>query len=888
MDSPGLTDTIMSADSEFADLAPLQINPTLSFVGEFLRIRDRIVVDSKLQKKMDDSGALNVTLIGRVIEHAPGFNLTLPGRIVRLVASSYDARGGAIDVGGHPGSPGASGSTGAPGIASAGGGPRRDGGPGGAGKSGGRGDGAGTIILLCERLHDVRMRANGSAGGAGGDGGAGGRGGNGRAQSPHIEGFDGTAGGAGGAAGAGGPGGPGGAVQVDFVSADNAQAISISAAGGPGGSAGARGKGGKRGVPDGDHDGLPGAAGPVGAPGANGTNSANLIDPASYFARVAAFLGSAKTAAWADYRLESGIYFYRLFKPNLAEGVDVLRQAMGEFDAVLQLRPGDPNAARYQRQILLGQNVLGLSHALDLIPDFTVQFADYTSSAGLVAAFYTHGIAILLSANATQQAVTELETKVVELQDRVNFEIADRDAAKRATDGALETHKHATARVNELSEQIRVAAAKHPETSISIGDIASTALAVGTAVASVIAAVPTAGASLFALAPALAGLGVQLVDISQHLFEATKAETDALKQQYAKVGKNIDDIVKGVKSVINLVDTIKKLTAATTNNNAEVVALMRQGVEASYELLLAKLHLEQADLTLTARTLQVSSDTALLALVQTQLERLKIEGVILKGTGQSAILATQRRADGLLTIAFQAQRSVEIYTLKDESARIAFDSGYVKPDTDHAFADGDIGIAEMVSAYTASWVQFLNPLGLRDDYTAYFRSDGQFDFASGVLLPDFDDASLATFRESNSLSFNIDLAQLPMSQFEVKVAAVHVALVGVQSAKTVLNCRLRHGARYLIRTRDGFESDQLLQPHVTQTSARFAPFEVTGTPVTNGMSGELNALSFWGRGVCGEWEISVDPAELAADNADLSGLTAIQLWIATQAFIPVN
>ena len=149
--------------------------------------------------------------------------------------------------------------------------------------------------------------------------------------------------------------------------------------------------------------------------------------------------------------------------------------------------------------------------------------------------------------------------------------------------------------MTEITDQIRVAAAKQPDTSISIGDIASTVLAVGTAVASVIAAVPTAGTSLFALVPALAGLGIQLNDISQHLFEATKAETDALKQQYAKVGKSIDDVVKGVKSVINLVETIKKLTAATTADNAEVVALMRQGVQASFKYYCAKLHLEQAD-----------------------------------------------------------------------------------------------------------------------------------------------------------------------------------------------------------------------------------------------------------------------------------------------------
>ena len=116
---------------------------------------------------------------------------------------------------------------------------------------------------------------------------------------------------------------------------------------------------------------------------------------------------------------------------------------------------------------------------------------------------------------------------------------------------------------------------------------------------------------------------------------------------------------------------------------------------------------------------------------------------------------------------------------------------------------------------------------------------------------------------------------------------MHVALVGVQSQKGVLNCRVRHGGRYRILTRGGVEVDQLLQPHVTQTAARFTPFDVTGTPVSNGMSGQLNVLSFWGRGVCGDWEISVDPADLAADHVDLSGLTEIQLWIATQAFIPV-
>jgi hypothetical protein len=600
-------------------------------------------------------------------------------------------------------------------------------------------------------------------------------------------------------------------------------------------------------------------------------------------------LGLGKTAAWADYRLEAGVYFYRLAKPNEAAGQNMLRQAMAEFDAILRLRPGDPHATRYQQQILRHQNVLGLSVNMDIIPDFDVHFADYKTSVDLVANFYKEGIAILLAADNNAAAKSQLDTKLLELRDRVTIDIHDRDAAKRGSDGAQKAFDHAVVRVNELSAQIVVAAAKKPDTSISIGTIVSTAAAVGAAVASVIAAVPTAGSSLFALVPALAGLGVQLNDIGQHLFEATKAETDALKKQYEKVGKSIEDVNKGVKSVINLVETINKLTTATTADNAEVVALMRQGVEAAYELLLARLHSEQADLTVTARTLQVASDTALLALVEAQLAKLKADGKVFKEAGRSAILATQRRADALLTIAFEAQRSVEIYTLKDESGRIAFDSGYVSPDVDHDFADEDISIAELISAYTTSWLKFLNPLELRDDYRDYFKSDGQFDLAPGlvvVLIPDT--TKLDAFRAKNRLSVSIDFPDLPAGQFEVKVEAVHVALVGASSTKSVLNCRVRHGGRYLMRARNGFDADQLLEPHITQTAAQFTPLHPTGTTVSNGMAGQMNLLSFWGRGVVGEWEISIEPADVIKDKVDLGGLTEIQLWIATQSFIPVE
>jgi hypothetical protein len=882
-----MSDVMQSIDVLTQDVV---VNPVVPSIGEFERMRDRITIDARLQAKLDKelaaSDALIVTLVARVIEHAPGFELRLPGYHVRLIASSYDARGGSIDVSGHAGDDGHFGATGVPGIAFAN--THRKGGAGGAGTAGGHGDAAGTIHVICEQLHDLRLRANGGPGGKGGDGGTGGRGGDGRGQNPKIDGFDGTGGGPGGRGGAGGAGGAGGGIDVEFVSVDNAQTMSVQAAGGTAGPAGAPGKGGKKGAKTDEADGARGAAGSAGVIGAAGQTSATRIDGATYWKHAAARLGVRKTAAWADYRLEAGVYFYRLAKPDQTQGPDMLQQAMAEFDAILHLRPGDANATRYQRQIMNGQNVLGLSRTLDIIPDFAVYFADYKTSVDLVSNFFSEGIAVLLAADNKNGAIAQLQSKVIELRDRVTIDIADRDAAARSRDGANEAFKHALARVDELTAQIRVAAAKTPDTSISIGTIVSTVGLVGGAVASVIAAVPTAGTSLFALAPALAGLTVELSDVSQHVFEATKVDTDALKKQYAKVGKNIDDVVKGVKSVINLADAIKKLTTASTDNT-EIVALMRQAAEASYELLLARLHNEQADLTLTARTQQVASDTALVALAETQLQQLKADVKVFQEAGRSALLATQRRADALLTTAFLAQRSVEIYTLRNESAHVNFDSGYVSPDVDHEYADGDMAIADLVSAYTASWLQFLNPFGLRDDYTKYFNSDGQFDFGAGiVVVPISEAASLDVFRTRKALSFSIDLAQLPANHFEAKVQAVHVALVGAMSTKGVLNCRVRHGGRYLMRSRDGQEADQLLEPHVTGTDARFTPLQPTGTPVSNGMSGELNLLSFWGRGVGGEWEVSVEPGDLLIDHVDLSGLSEIQVWIATQAFIRVS
>ena len=105
-------------------------------------------------------------------------------------------------------------------------------------------------------------------------------------------------------------------------------------------------------------------------------------------------------------------------------------------------------------------------------------------------------MAILLAADNKAVSEAELKSKVDALTSQISIDTNFAAAAQAAKDGAGKTLAHAQARINELTAQIQVAAAKKPDTSISIGTIVSTVALVGGAVASVIAAIPTGGGSL--------------------------------------------------------------------------------------------------------------------------------------------------------------------------------------------------------------------------------------------------------------------------------------------------------------------------------------------------------------------------------------------------------
>jgi hypothetical protein len=328
----------------------------------------------------------------------------------------------------------------------------------------------------------------------------------------------------------------------------------------------------------------------------------------------------------------------------------------------------------------------------------------------------------------------------------------------------------------------------------------------------------------------------------------------------------------------------------TTPDNSKYVSLLRQAVEVSHEHLLAKLRLEQADLLSAAHRKQLEDDVELAKVADRQMKELRANVKILADAGHTAILFTQTYIDVVQAIAFRAQRSVEIYTLRDDEAvQVDFSSGYVHPDDEHNFADGEMGSAELIAKYSASWQGHLKPINLQSDYTAYFAGGGGFDLVADSLYLSFTDAEqLARFQATQELRFNIDLRDLPPDEFEAKIEAVHVALVGATSSAPTVTCKVRHGGLYLSKKRGGSEVEMVLERHVTQDGASKTPLQVAGiTPTTGAATVTAPAtLSFWGRGVAGDWEIEVEPFEVASKGIDWKKLKEIQVWIAYQAFVP--
>jgi hypothetical protein len=898
-------------------------------MATFTHIRDSIIIDSDLTALLDQTSlppGSTVSLIARQIVHFPKFVLSLPGVNVVLVGDSYDANGGKIIVSGVRGGAGSVGSDGADATQ-----PFR-GESGGHGSPGTGGSPGGSVRLICQRMHSAHFVANGGSGGPGGVGGAGGAG------APAVQSV--SAGGAravtgngrGGSGAAGGPGGRGGRVEVICVRADT-DAV-LESKGGPGA------PGGTGGGSNDDGDGPEARkAGPAGPTGPSGQAVTTVVTAETYAALVREALGAAEPATtapnetagpygravvtaattdsyapaardarraaapaipaaarsildqWIEHRFKVGEYHYRRYQPGV--GGDREREiltAQEEFNAILQLDPFHAEVPRLKKQIEANLNILGLPWQMDLIPDFKDFEDQFTAWGSLVFSTFEDGISKLLTSTVIEELKHQMDLEVAKFLVEVENIGGDIKIAEAARDAATKEFDDAQTHRNAIEDQITAAKSEMAHHSMTFGEVVGDVAAVATAVVAVAGSVFSGGASLVALAPAVLSLGKDLLakqaEIGAELFKQEQPNVDRVKAEYAKVNGDVTKVIAAEKAVVNLVDVIQKL--GTGQDDTKYVALLQRAVEATHALGVAQMHKSQAEMALQVVQAKQERAKKLLedarALAQQEGADLKA----LRNGGLSVIRRVQSRMDpGLLTFAFLAARSVEIYTLKPEVQNVFFDAGFIHPDTESAFVDktqqdsklAALSAIDFINKYSDSFHQLLQPEMTSADITNFFNP-AQGGPRIGALRLSFTDPDvIANFQSSHDLPFAVNLADLPPDHPEAKVLAAAVSFVGASSNSGTISCEVRHGPRYDSKLRSGIEWPLVLQQRIDTTLAGTTPLQPPPVSFNAKSITETTVNPLFGRGVGGPWGVSIPQFEFDHERVDLTHMTEMQVWI---------
>ncbi|MFI1508126.1 hypothetical protein [Streptomyces sp. NPDC020597] len=143
------------------------------------------------------------------------------------------------------------------------------------------------------------------------------------------------------------------------------------------------------------------------------------------------------------------------------------------------------------------------------------------------------------------------------------------------------------------------------------------------------------------------------------------------------------------------------------------------------------------------------------------------------------------------------------------------------------------------------------------------------------------DGQLSDLKTRHQLEFRIDASDVPVDHFDAKIQSVRLALVGASHPASEVSCEVRHGPTYTQRRRDKSVAVQHLMPRVATRPAKterlLADEGVGDDPALTAPQ----SLAFWGRGVGGDWQVTIPQREFDA-GLDLRRLTEVQVWIGYQ------
>jgi hypothetical protein len=873
-------------------------------------IRDTITIDAEFNARVGTfAGPGSLYVLARVVDQQT--ELRVGAHPVVIVADEFRGNGQLINANGvSSSSPGSAGANGAPNPGGQDGRPGENGGPGGAGTS------AGTVTVMCRRSSGVRISANGGAGAAGGPGGNGGNGANATSipggshtevqigpdgesievtvTDPPIE-IPGTLGGGGGLGGDGGAGGNAGTIGFTSIIDDTPPVLeAIAGPGGPGGPGGVAGPHGAfvEVPPDLDFTPVPGQ---TGASGAEGSISVTTLPEADYVAGLRPLLdreGPSYANFWAPFRIVMGQYFYRQLRKSDPEKGQL---AATEFDRALELQPDNVNAQRWRSQLRDvpqptslgpglewqpgGINALGLRRDLDVLPRFDAYRDAFTAFGSLVLDFLNQGAAVITQAPDLEIWEDFLEQQRRQAQAAHQSSLEDQGLADTEARLAGDALAGVQSQLDRTTADIQTALAEMQEEEVSFGDIVGTVAGIAGAVVAVVAAIPSAGASLVALVPSMVALSSAVIDnaepVAKALMAGDEVETEKVKKAYDKAEKKAADVVKGAKAVVDFVKVVQKLNAATTPDNSKHLALVRHGVELTHELLLARHRVTLAEQRVEVAGARVGRATDAVSGVAAVESGLALVHDKVTSTGLNAISIAESKADALLTLAFHAQRSVEIYTLIDQEDKVRLETGHLHPDRSLDYSEGVIDEFKLVQLLQDSWEGLTGLLQMQLEFDGFTNQFIDKDWRR--LSFRADGPEVERLRSTGRFDFRIDAASLPTAQKQAKARAVRIALVDAIHPAGACTCEIRHGSTYETRHSDGTITATVLQPRSSTREAKLERLAADEGIGPDPLLTEPQSLSFWGRGLGGDYELSIPDHELKV--LDLSALTEVQVWV---------
>ncbi|MFJ4060866.1 hypothetical protein [Streptomyces albogriseolus] len=855
-------------------------------------IRDTVTITEQLNTFCTRPSIGPVFLIGRIVKHEVGCNLRVTANRVIIVADVYDGTNGMIDA-----------------SATSAGGP------------------GGTVTVMCRRSINARVNACGGQGAAGAAGEAGSAG----TASYHRDGYwetvtdpvtmetrdvwhpeedipgaDPTNGSPG---GPGGPGGSGGSITFTSIKDDTPpDLLAAGGAGGPGGPGGAAAQGP---FSEGSIEGEPGPSGPDGAEGQ--VNVATL-EEADYLAALRPLLNSTGRPYanyWAPYRITMGEHFHRLYDSGVMDSAEYARHvgdsgvpdrakygplAANEFERALELQPNNADAIRLQRQLVGfvpkpgaarvggGTNALGLPRDLDVVPNFDGYVKAFTSFLTPVLLFLHDGVDKILSANEVgrlSEIAGQLSLEAVKARENAEDSLGiAKTELEQADSGVAYAQSELDQATAAISRAI-VEAQQQPDSPED--DILSTVIEVGSAVLGVAAAIPSGGASLVALAPSLMTLADSVLDAAgpyvRDLLRGDAQDLQKIRDAYNAVGQDPSAVISGGRTIVNFATVAQRLGEMTRNQNAPHMALIKRGTDLAHELLLARNRAVLARQHLDAATARLARAHDVVAQADALQHNQALNAEAIKQAGLAAIYTAQARGDVLLSLAFRAKRSVEIYTLKDEDANFPLDAGRICPDLATDYYEKEIDDVRLMQELNSSWGKILSLADMQNDYVEYFDRPLDKDWMRRSFTAP--EPQVAELQSLHRFTFEIDPgADLPNGHFEAKIRSIRLALVGASHPEGEISCEVHHDGKYLQLRPDKTVTTQLLLPKVSTCNAKTTPL----LPDEFGDASPLDApksLAFWGRGLGGSWQVTI-PQQQFDGGLDLSGLTRIQVWIGYQ------